>query len=257
MPTKPIYERYESHEVYGYMGQGPFLLTCEHASNRVPSPLRSTAEDRRWLDTHWGWDIGARTVCREIIRATRSFGVFARYSRLVCDANRAPEHPHLIRCAIEGEVLSFNGDLDIDEVDRRLLGFHAPYHAAVDRALGERMRSPADVMLLSVHSFTPKFGDENRFMDVGVLFHPFESVACRLAKEIESEDLIVALNEPYSARNGLMYAATRHGSNHAMVHLELEINQKLIGTAAGARRMGRSLARALQRLKVRGAIAAQ
>jgi len=251
MQSKPVIERYDSHEVYGHPGQGPFLLTCEHASNRVPAPLRTNESDRRWLASHWGWDIGARTVSREIIRLTGSSGVFARYSRLVCDPNRAPDHPTLIRCAVEGAVLSFNDDLTIEEVDRRLGQYHAPYHAAVDRAVGARLREAGDMMLLAVHSFTPVFGDEERSMDVGVLFHPFEGIARRLADEIRAEGMIVALNEPYSARDGLMYAATRHGSVHETVYLELEINQKLIGTAASARRVGRALASALSRLRVR------
>ena len=249
---EPYYERYESHEVYGFSGPGPLVVTCEHASNRVPAPLRTTPQDRDWLKTHWGWDIGARTVCREIVRQTRSVGVFSRYSRLIADANREPEHPHLIRCAVEGHVLSFNRCLTIEEVDRRLDAYHAPFHAAVDRIVGQRLQAPDGMMLLSVHSFTPKLGDEVRTMDVGVLFDPFEAVAQRFAAEIEAEGLKVALNEPYSGKNGLMYSAHRHGTAHRVLHLELELNQALIGTAAGARKMGSSLTRALRRLKVRG-----
>ena len=248
---EPNYERYESHEVYGFSGPGPLVVTCEHASNRVPAPLRSTAQDKKWLETHWGWDIGARTVCREIVRQTGSIGIFSRYSRLVADANRDPEHPHLIRCAVEGDVLSFNKCLTIDEVDRRLESYHAPYHAAVDRILGQRLQSPEGVMLLSVHSFTPQLGDEVRTMDVGVLFDSFEAVARRFAERIESEGFRVALNQPYSGRNGLMYSAHRHGIAHGVLHLELEINQALIGTTAGARKMGSCLTRALRSLKVR------
>lgn len=248
----PIYERYDSHEVYGFPGSGPLIVTCEHASKRVPAPLRTTASDREWLSTHWGWDIGARTVCRELIRQTESIGVFARFSRLLADANRDPAHEHLIRCAVEGHVLSFNSCLTIEEVDRRIELFHAQYHAAVDRVVDARMKHSGDVMLLAVHSFTPQLGDEVRKMDVGVLFDPFEAIARRFQAEIAAEGLKVALNEPYSGRDGLMYAACRHGSSHDAVYLELEINQSLISTAADARKMGRSLARALSRLQVRG-----
>jgi len=88
-------------------------------------------------------------------------------------------------------------------------------------------------------------------MDVGVLFDPFEAVARRFAERIESEGFRVALNQPYSGRNGLMYSAHRHGIAHGVLHLELEINQALIGTTAGARKMGSCLTRALRSLKVR------
>jgi len=251
MSTSPVTERYDSHEIYGFPGHGPYLLSCEHASNRVPAPLRTNASDREWLQTHWGWDIGARSVTREIIRLTGSSGIFARYSRLVCDPNRAPDSPTLIRCAVEGAILGFNSNLTIEEVDRRLERYHAPYHAALDRALIERKSNPGDMMLLSVHSFTPVFDDETRTMDIGVLFHPYESIARRLAEEIAAEGYTVALNAPYSARKGLMYAASRHGSAHDAVHLELELNQKLLRTTPQCRRMGQALTRALGRLKVR------
>jgi predicted N-formylglutamate amidohydrolase len=249
---KPVYERYDSHEVYGFSGPGPLLLVCEHASNRVPAPLRTTATDRDWLATHWGWDIGIRSVCREVIRQSQSIGIFARFSRLICDANRAPDHHHLVRCAVEGQVLSFNNRLTIDEVDRRLLKYHAAYHAAVDLAVAERMKHQGDVLLMAMHSFTPQLGEEKRWMDVGVLFDPFEPIARRLQAELDEEGLKVALNEPYSAKDGLMYAATRHGSAHGAVYLELEINQKLISTPGDALKMGRTLARAFSRLHVRG-----
>lgn len=246
-----IHEIYESHEVYGVPGPAPMILTCEHASRRIPAPLRTTAVDREWLSTHWGWDIGARTVCREMIRQTDSLGVFARFSRLLADANRHPDHEHLVRCAVEGQVLSFNQSLTIEEVDRRIETYHAPFHAAVDRIVCERMRQEGDVLLLAVHSFTPQMGDEKRTMDLGVLYDHHEPIAIRLRDEIAAEGFNTALNEPYSGRNGLMYSAHRHGTTNGAVFLELEINQALISTPAQARAMGRALTRAFGRLRIR------
>ena len=245
-----IYERFESHEIYGSSDSGPLVLTCEHASRRIPAPLRTTANDRKWLSTHWGWDIGARTVCREMIRQTGGVGVFARFSRLLADANRAPSHEHLVRCAVEGDVLSFNQGLTIEEVDRRLEKYHAPYHAAIDRVIGARMSQPGDVMLLAVHSFTPRSVMIAVRWMLGSCSIP-RPVARRFRDEIAAEGLKVALNEPYSGRNGLMYAAMRHGQAHGALYLELELNQKLIGSAADARKMGSALTRAFRRLRFR------
>lgn len=247
-----VHEVYESHEVYGFTGKPPMILTCEHASKRIPSPLRTTPSDRKWLSTHWGWDIGARTVCREVIRQTESLGLFARFSRLLADANRHPEHEHLVRCAVEGEVLSFNQNLTIEEVDRRLEKYHAPFHAAVDRAMAHRMKQDADVLLLAVHSFTPQLGDEKRTMEMGVLFDRHDPIAHRFRDELTAEGFVTALNEPYSGREGLMYSAHRHGIANDALFLELEINQAIIGTAADARAVGRALTRALDRLRFRG-----
>lgn len=242
----------DAFETYGQPGQGQLFLTCEHASNRVPAPIRTTERDRAWLASHWGFDIGARNVTREIIRQTGSFGVFARYSRLVCDANRAPEHRDLMRRDVEGTVISFNRDISDAERQRRIVTLHDPYHHAIDRYLGQRLKdSESEVVLVSVHSFTPVWNNRVRPMDVGVLFEPYEAVAQRLRVELDKEGFDTALNRPYSGREGLIYAAARHGHNHGLVFLELEINQSLCCTPAKAKRVAGRIAAALTRLKVR------
>ena len=163
-----IYERFESHEIYGSSDPGPLVLTCEHASRRIPAPLRTTANDRKWLSTHWGWDIGARTVCpRDDPTDWRSGRVRALLASGGRESSPEPRAPGALRR--RGDVLSFNEGLTIEEVDRRLEKYHAPYHAAIDRVIGARMSQPGDVMLLAVHSFTPQLGDDRREMDVGLV----------------------------------------------------------------------------------------
>ena len=49
-------------EIFGSTALAPVFLTAEHAYAGVPSPLEATVEDRRWLKTHWGYDIGVRNV---------------------------------------------------------------------------------------------------------------------------------------------------------------------------------------------------
>ena len=231
---------------------GPLLLTCEHASNRVPAPLRSSAMDRAWLETHWGYDIGARTITREIARTSGSAAILARFSRLVCDPNRAPGHSEFVRSETEGHALSFNRELTDSEIARRLASLHAPYHAAVDGALAARRASGSgDVVLISIHTFTPVWNMRVRPMDVGVLFGPHEAVARRLVRELGREGFETAENQPYSARDGLVYAVERHGTSHGVVYLELEINQSLTCTAPRALKTARRVAAALARLQVR------
>ena len=246
------HQTHDAYETFGAPTEGPFFVTCEHASKRVPAPLRTTALDRAWMSSHWGYDIGARTLSLELIRRTGSHGVMARFSRLVCDANREPGHPDLIRASTEGHALSFNQQLDDAEVSRRLAAYHAPYHAAIDEGLRARLRVEAgDVLLLSVHTFTPVWNHRVRPMDVGVLYAPYEALAQRLVGELEREGFVTALNQPYSGREGLIYAAERHGSNHQVVFLELEVNQSLTCTPARARATGKRVAAALSRLHLR------
>jgi predicted N-formylglutamate amidohydrolase len=175
----------------------------------------------------------------------------ATYSRLVVDANRMRGHDQFIRRTVEGWQLTFNRGLEDEEIQRRVDLYHEPYHKAVDAQLRQRLEKDGDVILLSVHSFTPAYFGELRHMDIGVLYQPYEAVALRLAGELKVEGFNVALNEPYSASDGLTYSADRHGENHKVVYLELEINQLLIDTPAKARVLARRVADALMRMQVR------
>ncbi|MEL6341984.1 MAG: N-formylglutamate amidohydrolase [Myxococcota bacterium] len=247
-PRAPRHAIAEAYEVYGFPGSGPLLITCEHASNRLPDPLPCTESDRAILQTHWGIDIGARAVCMEMVERSRSTAVMARFSRLVIDPNRHPDRTDLIKPSVENTPLSFNHNLSEADRQHRIAQYHEAYHLAIDRSLTQRRGNGAPLLLLSMHSFTPIWDRALRTMDVGILFSDFEQEATQLKTLIEDEGFFVALNAPYSAKFGLMYAAERHGVNHGVTHLELEINQAQICTPARARYVAERLTRAVLRL---------
>lgn len=227
------------------------VVTCEHASRRVPPPLAASAEDERWLGTHWGWDIGAAQLTRELVARKSCVAVLARFSRLVCDANRAVDAPTFVRGDVEGHTLSFNRGLDQVEVARRIAAYHAPYHALVDQCLGERVSRGGDVVLFSIHSFTPVFAGQRRQMEMGILFDRYEPIARRLASHLEDVGFRAALNAPYSGKDGMMYAMNNHGQRHGVVYLELEVRQDLLGDPKGITDVADRLCKALSALQVR------
>jgi len=231
--------------------RGPLVVTCEHASNRVPAPLRVAAADRPYLESHWGWDIGAAAVARRLVEATGSVGVLAGFSRLVCDANRVWEAPGCIVEEVGGHRLTFNRDLDLVERQRRKDRCHDAFHGAVDDLVQARVQTGGDLGLLSIHSFTPELGDEVRTMEAGVLFDDHSATASRLRGALEAEGVATALNEPYTGADGeLIYSAARHGGGHGLAYLELELRQDLIDTPAGADAMALRLVRALDRVRM-------
>lgn len=245
----PLRERTDAFERYGYRSAGPLVLSCEHASSRVPSPLQTTASDREILETHWGYDIGAREVTLGLAKHTSSAAVLARFSRLICDPNRHHHRDDLILSEVEGEPLSFNRHIDEAEVARRIEAYHEPFHQAIHRVLAERVREPEPTLLLSVHSFTPLWERRLRTMDIGILFDRHEETALALRAALEAEGFFVELNAPYSAMGtGLMYSAERHGRGHQVTHLELELNQALICTPERQRRVSHRVGSALRRI---------
>jgi predicted N-formylglutamate amidohydrolase len=224
------------------------LLTCEHATNRLPWTARSSPELRAALASHWGWDIGAWALTREIARRLRAGAIGGRWSRLVIDLNRRVGDPTLIRARAGDVLLPWNRKLGSQEIERRVMGYHAPYHLEVDRLILRRIVRGVRPLLLAIHSFTPVLDGRARPFEVGVLYDRHRGLARRLGAGLREAGLSMRYNEPYSGLAGMMYAVDRHGSHHGLPCLELELNQELLARRGAVRRLGAIVARGVAEL---------
>jgi predicted N-formylglutamate amidohydrolase len=229
-------------------------LTCEHASRSLPREYRALGLPRSALNDHIGWDVGAEAVQREVARRLGAPRVASRWSRLLVDCNRDPEDPSLVLEVSDGVRVPGNARLSRAERTRRVVRFHAPYHAAVDRMVARaRTAHPGEtVSILSIHSFTPVLAGAERKLDIGVLYDDHPGLARFLGVALRTQGYRVRYNEPYSGRAGLIYSARRHGNAHRIPYVELEINNALIRTEPGAVRVARDVARALMAISAAG-----
>lgn len=199
-------------------------LTCEHASRRLPAPANPTPGERAILASHWGIDIGAWALTRELSRRGGYGAIGGRWSRLLIDLNRRVDDPTLVRPDAEGMTLSWNHGVDAAEIERRALAYHAPYHAEIDRQLVRRIVRGVRPVVLAIHTFTAVLHHRRRNFDVGVLYDEHTALARRMARTIRRSGLTVRYNQPYSGMAGMMYAVDRHGSHLDLPCLELEVN---------------------------------
>lgn len=232
-------------------GAGPLVLTCEHASSRVPPGFGVDGEGRwpeedAWLtDTHWVIDLGIADLTRELAMLAGWPAVLARFTRLLVDLNREEGHPDLFRATADGRPVALNADLDDAERERRLAALYRPYHAAVDASLAER----PGAAVVSMHSFSPLYEGQRRTLEAGVLFDEHEDIARAVHADLLAAGLDVRQNEPWSGKAGLIHAAQVHGRRHDRVYIELEFRQDLLADPAFRRRVVEILARVLpQRL---------
>ncbi|MBX2803840.1 MAG: N-formylglutamate amidohydrolase [Myxococcales bacterium] len=209
-------------ERIGGQVDAPVVLTCEHASNVLPDPWRWPEADRWIVETHWAFDLGAAEIVRALAEQAHLPSVLAGFSRLLVDPNRPVGHAELFRGRADGREIHLNKALHPDEQRRRIEVFHRRYHDAVDAMLQQHHRA----RVLSVHSFTPVYqGGPPRPMEIGVLFDLDDALARAAAEILDADGWVVALNEPYSGRDGLIYSAHRHATRHRRQALELEIRQ--------------------------------
>ncbi|HAC80389.1 MAG: N-formylglutamate amidohydrolase [Candidatus Binatia bacterium] len=223
-----------------------WVLTCEHASKRIPRGYRSLGLAREQIADHIGWDIGAREVQKVLARDLPASAIYSSVSRLLVDPNRHPGESSLIPAESDQVLIPGNQRLTPVERRLRLSRWHAPYHARIDASLGQACRKfPGGVRLLSIHSFTPVMDGHARNFDIGVLFDAHVPLARAFGRALKRLGLRVRYNEPYSGYDGLIYAAKRHGEAHQVPYVELEINNALIREDRGVRRIAALLRKAL------------
>lgn len=216
-------EELEAYEALEGAPGAPVFLTCEHASERLPDGWAWHPRDARLAGTHWAFDLGARDLVLELAASMEAPAVLSRFSRLLVDPNRPEDSETLFRAEAEGAAVELNRDLSGEERARRIERYYRPYHDAIDR----RLAAHAAPVLFSIHTFTPVYEGEVRPMEVGVLFDTQDELAERAAAAIRSAGFVTALNEPYSGKAGLIYAAEHHAQRHGRKALELEVRQDL------------------------------
>jgi len=220
------------------------FVTCEHASGALPAPWSLPLEDS-WLEgTHWTHDLGAADLARELAAHLSTVAVLANFSRLLADPNRPFDSPDVFRTTAEGRVIAMNRAIDSIDRDRRLILWQK-YHDTVHRELAE---SPAAIVL-AAHTFTPNYEGSQREMEIGVLFDGEAALAETLRRGLVDAGLHVAMNAPYSGKDGLMYSVDRHARTHGRRAIELELRQDLAVDPRARRRVTEAVARALDEMR--------
>jgi predicted N-formylglutamate amidohydrolase len=227
-------------------GAGPFVIVCDHASNRFPGEFGSlglAAEDR---EAHIAWDPGALGVSRRLARMLDAPLVYATVSRLVIDCNRPLDAPDLIAAASETTSIPGNAALPQVERRRRIAAIHEPYHRAIDSVIDARLAAGRDTTLVAIHSFTPVYCGIRRPWQVGVIFDRDRRLADRLIDGLRASGLKVGVNEPYSPADRVYYTLNRHADPRGLAAAMIEMRNDLIGSEANeqawAERIGALLA---------------
>lgn len=228
-------------------GRGPFVLACDHASNRIPEPYGDLMLTPRQRFMHIAWDPGALGVAMLLSELLDAPLIHSTVCRLVIDCNRDLDAHDLIPIMSERTEIVANKGLGDGERQNRIRGFHAPFHAAIDKALSQRAAAGEEAILVTVHSFTPTYKDVWRPWPIG-LIHGDDPDFCGELREAllaDEPELNVGWNEPYSAKNGVTYTLEHHGDGRGLESAMIEIRHDEILEPAGVANWAHRLARCL------------
>lgn len=219
-----------AYEILDADAPGPWVVSCDHATNAVPGWVGGGALGlpREDMARHIAYDVGAAGLARALAQRLGSPAILAGFSRLVIDPNRGEDDPTLVMRLYDGTIIPANRHLPVEELVRRVELLYRPYHDALAGLLAAR-EEPA---LLAIHSFTPQLrGRPPRPWQVAVLYAPAdERLAQPVLRRLRAEpDLCVGDNQPYSgALPG--DSVDRHALAQGRLNLLVELRNDLIGT---------------------------
>lgn len=220
-------------------GQAQALLVCEHASRFIPASLAGLGLDQDAARSHAAWDIGALELSVELMGALDAPFVHSRVSRLVYDCNRPPERQDAM--PQQSEVFSVPGNADLTDAARarRVSDIYEPFRQLVSSTLDGFSCSP---VVITIHSFTPVYQGRERDVELGILHDADDRAARILLREAQKSGLKSALNEPYSATDGVTHTLREHAISRGLPNVMIEVKNDLIDTPTGINRMAGLLA---------------
>jgi len=229
-------------------GQSPFVVVCDHASNRIPEKYGNMGLSGVERVSHIAWDPGALAVSHRLSDLLDAPLVQSMVSRIVIDCNRETDAPDLIWTLSEKTRIPANENLDASERQYRIDHFHRPYHASIETLLEARRHAGQETTLVCMHSFTPVYHGVPRPWPIG-LIHGVDTTYTRAlfdALKAEEPGLNVGWNQPYAALNGVTLTLERHGDGRGLDATMIEIRHDEILEPAGVDLWSSRLARCLE-----------
>ena len=211
-------------------GEGPIVLVCDHAARALPAEYGTLGLREILFEEHIAYDIGAADITRRLAKLIDSPAVLSRFSRLLIDPNRAPDHEGLIPVHSDGVDIPGNFAADTEERLRRKATYYDPYHQAIESVLAERRARGIVPAVVGIHTFTPIMQGAGRPWEAGILWNRDPRLAEPLLAFLRRDpSLTVGDNLPYSGKL-LSYSLDHHGGDHGLPNVVVEVRQDLVDT---------------------------
>lgn len=235
--------------IFGADRPSRFLITCDHATNRVPMDVAggSLGVAPSDMARHIAFDPGAAGVTKALAEALDAPAILSNFSRLVIDPNRGADDPTLVMKLYDGTLIPENRHITAAQIAQRKQTLYDPYHKAY---AGLAARRP-DTVIVAVHSFTPCLkGRTARPWHIGILHAPHDDRLSRafLARLEQDPDLCVGDNEPYLGHlpgDAIDRHALQMGRQNTLIELRNDLISDEAAQTAWAQRLAPMLAAAL------------
>ncbi len=211
-------------------GAHAVLLVCEHASRMIPEGLGNLGLDEVAAQSHIAWDPGALDVALRLSEALDATLIAQKTSRLIYDCNRPPESGQAVRAESEVFHIPGNTGLSRADLDARTDYIYRPFQ----KALAEAVKTRAQTVLVTIHSFTPVYNGQPRAVEVGILHDSDHRLADAMLKAAAKKPKYNAQrNAPYGPEDGVTHTLQEHAVAHGHLNVMIEVRNDLLADSAG------------------------
>lgn len=212
----------------------------EHGSSALPHPYSFTKNDEKFINMHWGIDLGSEDLTKELSQSLGCGAMIAKVSRLFVDLNRPLNSTTLFRDIADNKPVDLNLSITEEEKNKRLNLVYHPFHNALSETIKEITNNNNNSLkvLLSIHSFTDNYEGKKRSLEIGVLYDDDNdyNLAKNLCEYLKAtkDNYKVDLNLPWSGKDGYMYSVQKHSkptnnnNNSIIKPLMIEARQDLL-----------------------------
>ena len=223
-------------EVFNAGGRSDVVLVCEHASFYIPAEFNSLGLQAPALQSHIAWDPGAMVMAKRLSNLLDAKLVYSTVSRLVYDCNRPTSAVDAIPEISEATVIPGNQNLDEDARQDRVNRFYRPFEAKLASVLSDKT-SP---VLVTIHSFTPRYLGNERTVELGILHDSDTRLADNLLAV--AGGFQIARNQPYGPEDGVTHTLRHHALPAGIPSVMIEVRNDLLSTKAQCEEMAGHLA---------------
>lgn len=203
-------------------------MSCEHGGYEIPPSCRKFFTGKRpVLQSHRGWDKGALELAGELAATIKAPLVASETSRLLVDLNRSLHHPGLFS--------EFTEHCNAETKQYILNEFYLPYRNSVLHYINALIKNQKPVVHFSIHSFTPRLGNNIRNTDIGLLYDPGRKTERRIC--ISLQDTMREISGEWKVRRNYPYRGNADGfttwlrkkyNDKQYCGIEIEVNQKIV-----------------------------
>lgn len=224
------------------------LISCEHAVNTVPKAYLDLFKGHEdVLRTHRGIDLGALEIAHHLSQIFACDYTQATVSRLLIDCNRSLTHPHCFS--------TFTAHLTVEQKQTLIDQYYLPFRQKTEQFIQTHVDNGAQVLHLSIHSFTPELNGIQRNAGIGLLYdharHGEKEVA-RIWRGLllqQTPTYRVRMNYPYHGNSdGFPTAMRKRYTEHDYLGFEVETNQALLHDKTSREAVAQVFSSSLQEL---------